>query len=157
MWQWKVCLRLKGRTNGKKANDQETSSNQNACFLIVAWLLLSSTLTIEAVCSSETSINFYRTRRRHVLRNNIVYIHVCVNLISICDSLVAIPTELTRLPGLDALESKKKNPTLARVRSQISRPSSSFPVSTLTKLIVIINTRLTYSDTFHLRETRVRN
>jgi hypothetical protein len=36
-----------------------------ACFLLVSCLAYSSTLKVEAICSSETLIGFHRTRNRH--------------------------------------------------------------------------------------------
>jgi hypothetical protein len=46
-----------------------------ACFLLVAWLVYSSTVKTEAVRSSETSVNFNWTARRHVSEDNNLHSH----------------------------------------------------------------------------------
>jgi hypothetical protein len=43
-------------------------------FFLITCLAYSSTLKIEAVRSSETSVSFYRTTRRHILGDTIVHI-----------------------------------------------------------------------------------
>jgi hypothetical protein len=40
----------------------------------------SSTLKTEAVCSPETKVNFYQTKRRRILKYGILHSHRCDNL-----------------------------------------------------------------------------
>jgi hypothetical protein len=39
-----------------------------SCFMLVSWVAFSSTLKMEAICSSETSVGFQQTTRRYIPR-----------------------------------------------------------------------------------------
>jgi hypothetical protein len=58
-------------------------ANYSACHLLACWIfaeLISSTLKMEAICSSETSVETQRTARRHIPEDDIFYNHRCENL-----------------------------------------------------------------------------
>jgi hypothetical protein len=52
-----------------------------ACLLVFAELI-SSTLKIEVICFSETSVNFQRTTRRYIPEDGTLHNHRCENLTS---------------------------------------------------------------------------
>jgi hypothetical protein len=56
-------LHLQGRRNNFSKNQQ--ASRWQACFLVLAEII-SSTLEMEAICSSETSVESQQTTRRHI-------------------------------------------------------------------------------------------
>jgi hypothetical protein len=49
-------------------------------FTLVSCLAYSSTLKIEATCSSETSVYFQRTTRRYITEDRILHKHRCENV-----------------------------------------------------------------------------
>jgi hypothetical protein len=53
-----------------------------ACHLLARWFAepISSTLEMEAICSSETSVETQRTTRRHIPEDDILHKHRCENL-----------------------------------------------------------------------------
>jgi hypothetical protein len=53
-----------------------------SCLLLIACLAYCSTLKMESVFSSETSLNFYRTTRRHVPWDGTLHSYRCESLIS---------------------------------------------------------------------------
>jgi hypothetical protein len=53
-----------------------------ACFMLVSCLVYSSTMELEATRSSETSVDFRRTRRRYIPEDRTIHNHRCENLIS---------------------------------------------------------------------------
>jgi hypothetical protein len=59
------CLHLRGRKVCWEAK------------LFAAYLAFSSTLRMEVVRSSETSVNFYQIRRRHIPENSSLHCHCC--------------------------------------------------------------------------------
>jgi hypothetical protein len=59
----------------KKETKQETSNKHSLC-LLLASLDYSSTLKMEALCSSETSAHFHRTTWRHIPQDS----HRCKNM-----------------------------------------------------------------------------
>lgn len=62
---------------------RETSMKQDllaACFILLFCMAYSSTLQMEAICSSETSSCFRRTARRHIPEYNSSHAHRCVKL-----------------------------------------------------------------------------
>jgi hypothetical protein len=63
-------LHLQGRRKFQQvpASKQVASLVQGACHLLTGWFLLkfSSTLKMEAICSSETSVTSQQTTRRHI-------------------------------------------------------------------------------------------
>jgi hypothetical protein len=53
------------------------------CHLLACWIfaeLISSTLKMEAICSSETSVETQRTTRRHIPEDDTLPNHRCENL-----------------------------------------------------------------------------
>jgi hypothetical protein len=50
------------------------------CLLAAFAELISSTLKMEAICSSETAVETQRTTRRHIPEDNAFNIHRCENL-----------------------------------------------------------------------------
>jgi hypothetical protein len=56
-----------GKQNLQRYTEKATRSKLATLFLLVVCLDCSSTLKIEAVRSSEMSVNFYRTTRRHII------------------------------------------------------------------------------------------
>jgi hypothetical protein len=51
-----------------------------ASFLLVIFLVYYSTLKMEAMCSSETSVNFYQATRHRIPEDTSVHSHRCENL-----------------------------------------------------------------------------
>jgi hypothetical protein len=51
-----------------------------ACFMIISCLAYSSTLKMEAVCSSETSVDLHWTTRRYIPKDTTLHKHRCENL-----------------------------------------------------------------------------
>jgi hypothetical protein len=63
----------------------------SACHLLTCWFLLklfSSTLKMEAICSSETPVATQHTTRRHIPEDDTLHNHRCENLKSYGVSLV---------------------------------------------------------------------
>jgi hypothetical protein len=60
-------------------NQREVSSKQN--FTQVSCLAYSSTLKMEATCSSETSLDFHWTTRRYIPEDRNHHSHDCENLV----------------------------------------------------------------------------
>jgi hypothetical protein len=61
----------------------ELQSSRQACHLFACWFLaelIFSTLKMEAICLSETSVETQRTTRRHVPEENTLHNHHCGNL-----------------------------------------------------------------------------
>jgi hypothetical protein len=59
-----------------------TLSSSSDCFELfssVAYMTYSSTLKIDALCSTETSVRFYQTARRHVLDDSTLHILTTVS------------------------------------------------------------------------------
>jgi hypothetical protein len=50
------------------------------CFLVLSCLVHSSTLKTEAVCSSETSVDFYQTTWHYTPEDSTLHNHQCENL-----------------------------------------------------------------------------
>jgi hypothetical protein len=67
-------LHLQGRRN--------KFSKKPACHLLARWFAepVSSTLKMEAICSSETSVETQRTTRRHIPEDDTLHYHRCENL-----------------------------------------------------------------------------
>jgi hypothetical protein len=57
--------------------------------------LLSSTLKMEAICSSETSIEARRTTRHPIPEDDTLHNHRCENLKSYCTMVTCVPPALT--------------------------------------------------------------
>jgi hypothetical protein len=72
-------------------------------FLLVAYLDCSSTLWMETVHSSETSVNLYRTLQRHIPEDSIFHGHRCENLNFSKFLLVAYSRFLPDLTSPDAV------------------------------------------------------
>jgi hypothetical protein len=53
-----------------------------ACHLLAHWFAehISSTLKMEAICSSEMSVETQRTTRRHIPEDDTIHNHRCENL-----------------------------------------------------------------------------
>jgi hypothetical protein len=58
---------------------QGRARNQ-ACFMLVSRLAYSSTLKMEAICSSETSVDVHRNARRYIPEDRALHNHRCNNL-----------------------------------------------------------------------------
>jgi hypothetical protein len=58
-----------------------------ACGLVLAEII-SSTLKMEAICSSETSVEIQQTTRRHIPEDDTLHNHRCENLKSYLISVV---------------------------------------------------------------------
>jgi hypothetical protein len=57
-------------------------------YLLFRWFfaeLISSTLKLEAICSSGTSVDTQRTTRRHIPEDDAIHNHCCENLKSYID------------------------------------------------------------------------
>jgi hypothetical protein len=48
--------------------------------MLVSWVAYSSTLKMEAICSSETSVDTQRTTRRYISEDSTLHDHRCENL-----------------------------------------------------------------------------
>jgi hypothetical protein len=57
-------------------NQDEAANKQNSAFIAY-----SSTLKMEAICSTGTSVDFHRTTWRYIPENRTLHIHLCGNLI----------------------------------------------------------------------------
>jgi hypothetical protein len=55
-------------------------------FTLVSYLAYSSTLKMEAICSSEISVGFQRTTRRYLPEDGTLHNHRCENLKSYIDN-----------------------------------------------------------------------
>jgi hypothetical protein len=57
-------------------------SSGSACHLLACWFAetISSTLKMEAICSSETSVETQRTMRPHIPEDDTLHNHRCENL-----------------------------------------------------------------------------
>jgi hypothetical protein len=62
----RTCLLLEGWRISQTRNEYDVSSEQIIAFLSVCFISFSSTLKMEAACSSETSVNFQRTMHRYI-------------------------------------------------------------------------------------------
>jgi hypothetical protein len=74
----------------------DMTSHLLACWFLAK--LIYSTLKMEAICSSETSVDTQRTTRRHIPEDDTLHNHGCENLISymyFCSFLVSCLTMLT--------------------------------------------------------------
>jgi hypothetical protein len=63
--------------------ETEGEKQFEACHLLAFWFfaeLISSTLKMEAICSSETSVETRRTTRRHIPEDDTLHNHRCENL-----------------------------------------------------------------------------
>jgi hypothetical protein len=71
-----------------------------ACPLLARFLSepIYSTLKMEAICSSETSVETERTTRRHILEDDTLHKHRCENLKSYT---IKINVEVLGLSGVD--------------------------------------------------------
>jgi hypothetical protein len=84
-------LYLQGRRNRysrKPASKQVASRMQNACHLLTYWflaVLISSTLKMEAIYSSETSVATQQTTRSYIPEVDTLHNHRCENLKSYKD------------------------------------------------------------------------
>jgi hypothetical protein len=67
-------LHLQSRRINRPRNQCEISSKQRSC------LAYSSTLKMEATCSSETMVDFHRTTRRYIPEYWLLHNHRCENL-----------------------------------------------------------------------------
>jgi hypothetical protein len=102
-------LHLQGRRISRAINQQEAVASPRLCwstaFTLVSCSAYYSTLNMEAICSSETSVDFQRTTQRYIPEDNIlnsqfVYAyHLC-----------------SFLSHFTAIFGPCKNPLLARVR-----------------------------------------
>jgi hypothetical protein len=54
-------------------------------YLLVLAEIISSTLKMEAICSSETSVATQQTTRRHIPEDDTLHNHLCENLKSYVD------------------------------------------------------------------------
>jgi hypothetical protein len=75
-------LHLQGRRNKFRKKPASVKQN-NACHQLACWFLaelISSTLKIEAFCSSETSVVAQRTTRRYIPEDDTLHKHRCENL-----------------------------------------------------------------------------
>jgi hypothetical protein len=61
-------------------------SRSSPMSLLATCLAYLSTLNMDRVCSSETSVNFYRTTQHYIPANNILNRHDCGNMI--CNNLL---------------------------------------------------------------------
>jgi hypothetical protein len=70
-----------------EASDRVRSFHTYACHLLARWLAepISSTLKMEAICSSETSVETQRTTQRHIPEDDTLHNHRCDNLKSYND------------------------------------------------------------------------
>jgi hypothetical protein len=60
------CLHLQSK-RVKEAKARFSHVARSVCFFLVACLTYSPTLKMEAVCFSETLVNFYQPTRRYIL------------------------------------------------------------------------------------------
>jgi hypothetical protein len=80
------CLHLQSRRISRQGiSQQEVGTKQKqafiaSCFLIPTSLSFSLTLKMEAVRSSETSLNFYRSTRHHIPEDSTLRNHRCKNI-----------------------------------------------------------------------------
>jgi hypothetical protein len=70
------CWTSHGRVNGNRV---PVFCLPPACLLVLAEII-SSTLKMEAICSSETSVATQQTARRHIPEDDTVHNHRCENL-----------------------------------------------------------------------------
>jgi hypothetical protein len=74
-------LFLQGRRISQRGNQNVVNVALLAtCFTLLSCLSYSSTLKMEALCSSETSIEFQRTTWRYIREERTLYNHRCENL-----------------------------------------------------------------------------
>jgi hypothetical protein len=65
-------------------------------FTLVSWSAYSSTLNLEAICSSETSVNFRRTTRRYIAEDSTLRFWWCLrdqalHCVQHCWSMLSVP------------------------------------------------------------------
>jgi hypothetical protein len=60
-------------SSGPKNKPSKKPDLLATCFTLVSCLAYSSTLTMEAICSSETSVDFQRTARRYISKDRTLY------------------------------------------------------------------------------------
>jgi hypothetical protein len=63
-----------------KANRSFGGTLLVTCFMLVSWWAYSSTLNMEATCSSETTFDFQRTTKRYIIEDRTLHNHCCENL-----------------------------------------------------------------------------
>jgi hypothetical protein len=69
-----------------------------SCHMLARWFAepISSTLKMEAICSSETSVETQRTTRRHILEDDTLHNHHCENLKSYKGLLIRMESGTAR-------------------------------------------------------------
>jgi hypothetical protein len=74
----------------ERGSTNQQASRWKACHLFACWFAepISSTLKMEAVCSSETSVETQRTTRRRIPEDNTLHNHHCENLKSYTRNLL---------------------------------------------------------------------
>jgi hypothetical protein len=79
------CLHLQGRRKSRARNQHESRWGAESFSLPLAFMLIccssySSTLKMEAICSSEMSVDFQWSTRRYILEDSTLHNHRCENL-----------------------------------------------------------------------------
>jgi hypothetical protein len=79
------CLHPQGRRNNFSKNQQSLICLPPA-YLLVLTEIISSTLKMKAICSSETSVASQQITRRHIPEDDALHNHRCENLKCCCDA-----------------------------------------------------------------------
>jgi hypothetical protein len=72
-------LHFQCRRISQRRHQREAGSKQSWC-MVVSSSAYSWTLYVEGRCSSETSVDFQRTKRRYITKDGILHNHRCDNL-----------------------------------------------------------------------------
>jgi hypothetical protein len=149
-----MCVWL---TNSLEHRPSWEAISSSACHLLACWIfaeLISSTLKMEAICSSEMSVETRRTTRRHIPEGDTLHNHRCENLKSYSSSaILAIPSILWKQKVYRRVH---KNPPLIRILNQ-STSSYSFKIpfiiflpSTPKSSSLYLSFRLSYLNTVQI-------
>jgi hypothetical protein len=83
-------LRLQHRSISQAGTQHEVGSKLAACFMLVSCLTYSSTLKMDAICSSETCVEFHRTTRHYIPEGRTLFYKHSVSLFNGAVSAVII-------------------------------------------------------------------
>jgi hypothetical protein len=75
-----ICDRRFGGTYRLHLQGRRNNFSFPPVYLLVLAEIISSTLKLEAICSSETSVATQQTTRRHIPEDDILHNHRCANL-----------------------------------------------------------------------------
>jgi hypothetical protein len=77
---WNITPCSQGKVNRRFIGTYSLHVHLAACFMLVSRLVSFSAIKIGAICSTETSVDFHRTKRRYIPEDRTPNSHRCENL-----------------------------------------------------------------------------